>query len=174
MVATAVAARLSCSNVNCNALCSRLRLPFACLQLLQLSADTCMQNTHSSIRLTAGTRPGTARGQQHFFALWFLHCAENLLHGTLSRQVVIWLGLWVPAASLHHAPHNPKLTATFYFVYSHIHVYVCACLALLNAACNSHKFRSHFFSQSLWHISCQLNELSQSNLLIICSLSGWA
>lgn len=89
MVATAVAARLSCSNVNCNALCSRLRLPFACLQLLQLSADTCMQNTHSSIRLTAGTRPGTARGQQHFFALWFLHCAENLLHGTLSRQVVI-------------------------------------------------------------------------------------
>lgn len=34
MVATAVAARLSCSNVNCNALCSRRRHRLCCLLLL--------------------------------------------------------------------------------------------------------------------------------------------
>lgn len=93
MVATAVAARLSCSNVNCNALCSRhcrrLRLPFAassCSCCSCLSMHACKTRTAAAGCCAWGGEKG---GQQHFFALWFLHCAENLLHGTLSRQVLI-------------------------------------------------------------------------------------
>lgn len=72
MVATAVATRLSCSNVNCSALCSRLRLYTCCCSCC--SCCFCGLSMHACKTRTVWQGPH-GRRQQNFFALRFLHCS---------------------------------------------------------------------------------------------------